>query len=164
MPSQPTGFLLTWTTYGTWLHGDVRGSVRRELIGTGDPVIESDEAMLATMRRKMVQDPWPIDGPARSVIEATVAEVCRHRKWYPAALNVRTNHVHAVVCGPHAPEKMLGDLKAWCTQRLRERDLVAADRRVWTDGGSTRYLWDEDALAAAVEYVVRGQGGELPRG
>ena len=35
--------------------------------------------------------------------------------------------------------------------------------RFWTDHGSTRYLWNEMSLKAAVEYVLKGQGSKMER-
>jgi len=32
----------------------------------------------------------------------------------------------------------------------------------WVDRGSKRYLWTERSLALAIEYVLFGQGDELP--
>jgi REP element-mobilizing transposase RayT len=162
MYTTPTGYLLTWTCYGTWLHGDERGSTQRGL-KSGWPIIESGPELLDAMRRKLSQSPYLIESGARGVIEDTLAEVYTHRDWYLAKFNVRTNHLHVVVCGIERPEKMLGDLKAYCTRRLREAAIVAKARRVWTDSGSTRYLWDADDLAAAVDYVENRQGPRLPR-
>lgn len=161
MYNTPAGYLLTWTCYGTWLHGDERTSIRREL--KHRPVIEHDPVLLEVMRRKMKQPPWLIEPEARAVIEETIAEVCEHRGWHLAASNVRTNHVHVVASGRAAPEKMLGALKAYCTRRLREAGVIGADRRIWTDGGSTRYLWNADDVAAAVDYVINQQGPPLAR-
>ena len=159
----PSGFLLTWTTFGTWLHGDERGSVRRELKKHGWPKIEADPVMLQTMRRKLSQEPFLIKPGARGVIEDTITEVCEHRGWYLHAFNVRTNHVHVVVTGGVSPRKMSGDIKAYCTRHLRRLEIISADRRVWTDGGSTRYLWNADDLGAAIDYVRNRQGPGLER-
>jgi hypothetical protein len=115
------------------------------------------------MLRRLSQPPYLIDPTARGIVEDTIAEVCKHRDWYHAASNVRTNHVHVVLCGSATPEKMLGDLKAWCTRKLRDGEVVARDRKVWTDGGSTRYLWNAGDLACAVDYVENQQGPRLPR-
>jgi REP element-mobilizing transposase RayT len=164
MYTQPVGYLLTWTCYATWLHGDERSSVRRNVAKDQWPIIESDPKRLEVMRRKLKQPPFYIDPPARGVINATITQVCKHRGWMLHAANVRTNHVHVVVSGDASPEKMVGDLKAWCTRRLREGGCVAADRRVWTDGGSTRYCWDADRLGIAVDYVLNRQGVDLPSG
>ncbi len=32
----------------------------------------------------------------------------------------------------------------------------------WVDKGSKRYLWNERSVEIAVDYVINGQGGELP--
>ena len=163
MYSLPTGFLLTWTSYGTWLHGDERGSVRRELKKFGWPKIDADPVMLQTMQRKLSQEAFLIEPGVRGIIEDTIEKVCEHRGWYLHAFNVRTNHVHVVLSGDASPRKMSGDIKAYCTRNLRSQQLVGADRRVWTDGGSTRYLWDADDLASAIEYVKNRQGPRLER-
>jgi len=162
--SDPLGFLLTWSTHGTWLHGDLRQSVsKRETVFTW-PKLESDPAMLRHMKLKLKQDPFLLELEARRIADQTIREVCTHRGWQVPALNVRTNHVHVVCCGRTTPEKMLGDLKAWSTRRLREAGLVSQNRRIWTDGGSTRYLWERKSFDAAVYYVLHEQGEDLLNG
>jgi hypothetical protein len=32
----------------------------------------------------------------------------------------------------------------------------------WADKGSKRYLWNEESLAAAIDYVLNEQGDDLP--
>jgi len=32
----------------------------------------------------------------------------------------------------------------------------------WADKGSKRYLWNEESIARAVDYVINGQGDDLP--
>jgi len=61
------------------------------------------------------------------------------------------------VAGLHTPEKIMTDLKAWSTRRLREAGVVSADRRVWTKHGSTRYLFEQSSVERAADYVVRMQ-------
>ncbi len=73
------------------------------------------------------------------------------------ALNVRTNHVHIVVTGQVEPGRILGDLKRWSTRGLREQRLAGANRLVWAEDGSKRWLWDSKAVAAACEYTLNGQ-------
>lgn len=159
--SDPLGFLLTWTTYGTWLHGDLRKSVTKEEAIYEWPKIENDPGLLRYMFLKLRQDPFLLELEARRVADRTIREVSAHRGWLLPALNVRTNHVHAVCCGLVSPEKMLGSFKAWITRRLREAGVVGQDRRIWTDGGSTRYLWDQKSFDAAVYYVLHEQGENL---
>ncbi len=95
----------------------------------------------------------------RAVVTKIIADHCEIRGWSLLACNVRTNHVHVVVgnCGTTAPETVMSQLKAWATRRLREAGFIAADARVWTEHGSTRWINDEESLARAVEYVMNGQ-------
>ena len=90
-----------------------------------------------------------------------VSGIAQH--WQILALSVRTNHVHVVVAGAAVPpERMMGQLKAWATRRLREAGCVSTNVRVWTHHGSTRYLWKERSVEAAIDYVTDQQGTDLP--
>ncbi|MCH7544687.1 MAG: transposase [Proteobacteria bacterium] len=81
----------------------------------------------------------------------TIEEHCRRRAWELLAVNARSNHVHVVVrFADVAPEKMMGEWKAWCTRRLRESGVMPSAGSVWTRHGSTRYLWKERELAPAI--------------
>jgi len=78
------------------------------------------------------------------------------------ALSVRTNHVHVVVAGAEVtPDRMMGQFKSWATRRLREAGHASANARVWSHHGSTRYLWNEQSVRNAVEYVTDYQGADL---
>jgi len=99
---------------------------------------------------------------ARRNVEAAIREVCKVRNYGLYAINVRTNHAHLVVSASGKPELMMNAFKAYATRRLRSEDLVGESTKVWARHGSTRYLWTEQHIDSAVEYVVNGQGGELP--
>jgi len=66
-----------------------------------------------------------------------------------------------VVTAAAKPEKVMSDVKAWCSRRLRERHGEEADRTRWTQHGSTRYLMTEEAFHKAVRYVILGQGESM---
>ena len=78
------------------------------------------------------------------------------------AINVRTNHVHLVVSSSAKVELMVNAFKAYATRRLRSEGLVDLDAKVWSRHESTRYLWTEKHISDAIEYVVHGQGLDLP--
>lgn len=69
-------------------------------------------------------------------------------------MNVRTNHAHAVVSATVNPEKIVNDFKAYATRRLRSEGLIGLERKVWSRGASTRYLWKPRHVLAAVDYVL----------
>ena len=56
------------------------------------------------------------------------------------------------------PEKVMIDLKAWATRRLKGAFPKSHLTDRWTQHGSTRYLWKEADLSDVVRYVVEEQG------
>jgi REP element-mobilizing transposase RayT len=157
----PLAYFITLRTYGTWLHGDLRTSVTRSQNTYGTPRVEPNEAMHQSAQERLKHDPVVVDGRAADLIEKTVTEVCAKRSWKVFALKMRTNHLHIVVIGPVSPERILGDIKSWTTRRLREQGFIAPDVSPWVRHGSTPYLWTDERLMAAIEYVLTGQGSSL---
>ena len=154
-------YLITFTTYGNWLHGDQRGSVDRTHNLPGADQLIGDEERERQEFAALKHPPVTLDGPQRQVVADAIREVCRHRGWDLLALNVRTNHVHAVVVADAAPERAMVDFKAYATRHLRDAGLVPAEARVWTRHGSTRHLNDDQSVKLAVEYVVETQGASM---
>lgn len=152
-------YLLTWTCHGTWLHGDPRGSVDDEHNTWGTPVLAFDAARFEEMERRMRGGEVVLSPPMRAIVTLAIRDHCDVRGWKLHAVNVRTNHAHVVVSGEHEPEQILGQLKSWGTRRLRVAKAIGATHRPWTNGGSTRYLWDLLSLQAAIRYVREGQSG-----
>ena len=73
------------------------------------------------------------------------------------------NHYHLVVQVPDdpSPNKILADFKAYATRALSHRFGAPASETWWTSKGSKRKLPDEEALRAAVIYVVKKQPNPL---
>lgn len=110
----------------------------------------------------MKEAAFALDAVARPVVMRAVVDHCMLRNWTLEALNVRSTHVHAVVrSGGCAPEQVLLQLKSWSTRRLRAAGLVDERSRLWTEHGSTQYLWDESGVLAAARYVLNEQGADL---
>jgi len=158
----PAGYLITFTTYGERLHGDPRGSVERIRRGGGAQSLEPDPTRERRERRNVRSAaPLRLDGKARAVVAATITEVARFKGWQLHTVNVRTNHVHVVVSGGEAPERMMNAFKAWATRRLREAGLFPESEEIWTRHGSTRYLWAERDIEQACLCVAEAQGEDI---
>lgn len=159
--SEPLAFLLTWTTYGAWLHGDPRGSIERGGTKSLPKLIEPNEALYALRRSQMKHPPLLLDAPRRNAVQAAIEEHCKFKQWKLFGLAVRTNHVHVVVGATQQPSRILNALKAWATRRLRTDGVVDGEQSVWTEGGSKRWLWTPDDVESAVRYVDLNQGKSL---
>ncbi len=159
--SEPLAYFITFTTYGTWLHGRSSGSVDRWHNVPGAEFLPADENLEAARRRTLRQEPYFLDESRRAVVLQTIREVAAHRGWRLWAAHVRLRHVHIVVTAPIKPEKAMADFKAWASHRLREAFGEDADRDRWTQHGSTRWINDELSLEAAIVYVVDEQGEKM---
>ncbi len=161
--SVPKAYLITFRCYGTWLHGDERGSVDRRFYNRyGMAKIVANSEMKAGKAKLLKAAPFFLGAAERKVVDAAVREVCGVRDYELFALNVRTEHAHVVVGDHGKPERIMYSFKAYATTALRNAGLIGPDVKPWSRHGSTRYLWTEEHIAKAVEYVVNGQGGELP--
>ncbi|HLA84066.1 MAG TPA: transposase [Thermoguttaceae bacterium] len=159
--SDVLAYLITYHTYGTWLHGDERGSVDEEHNRPGTTLLPADVKRNLTAAENMAQRPVALNETCRTIVERTICEVASHRGWTLHALNVRTNHVHLVISANATPEKVMNDLKSWSTRRMVEAGLFEKGAKAWVRHGSTKYLWDEKALDNACRYVLEGQGIDL---
>jgi REP element-mobilizing transposase RayT len=155
----PLAYLITIRTFGTWLHGDERNSVDRHgrnIYGTPD--IAPNQKLEKLMRSELKQPPIIFDNHQRYTVEVAIRELCENRTYLLRAINVRTNHVHAVVTAQAKPERIADAFKAFATKKLREEDLFSSDLKVWSRGRSRRYLWKPRHVELAIDYVLYGQG------
>ncbi len=155
-------FFLTFTTYGCHLHGDERGSVDRRHNEFDSPRVGPSGELEDYERGKLIDEPFVMQDEHQLGAAFAIRQLCQAHAWELYALNVRTNHVHAVVApGNLSPERMMAALKAAATGLFYRRGLVERSRRIWSRHGSTPYLWSSTDVEGAVEYVVNGQGANL---
>ena len=153
----PRAYLITFRCYGTWLHGDERGSYRRDSHAIrGVTRVPPQPGLNQAETDRLKHPPVRLNNPQRMIVEDAIRVVCLHRKYTLYAVNARTNHVHSVVAALSAPESLLAALKSYSTRALRRAGL---DQRIqpWSRHGSTVYLWKERHVDKAIEYVVLGQ-------
>src|SRR4029434_7328482 len=123
----PLAYLISFRTYGTWLHGDERGSTSRRR-NKYDPPSIAPNPRLQGAELKQLQHPLiKLDARQRPVVEEAVREVCTKRKYWLRAINVRTNHVHSVVSAALKPEPILQAFQAYATAKLRRVGLYTHD-------------------------------------
>lgn len=154
----PIGYLITIRSYGTWLHGDERGSMNR--VGYhryGGPKISPNLGLEKSDASALKERPVIFFESQRVVIERAIREVCRVRGYLLQAINVRTNHVHIVVAAASKPETLMNAFKAYATRDLRESGLISTENRIWSRHGSTRYLWKLHHIDSAIDYVINAQ-------
>lgn len=158
----PRGYLITFRTYGTWLHGDIRGSVDRHHNQYDGPLIEPNENWLQHNQRSLKHEPVVLCKTQRAIIKRSIEQTCEMLGWRMYITNVRTNHVYSVVTAACGPSRILNALKSNATRELREAGQWLRSDSPWAERGSKRYLWTEEHLIRAIEYVELDQGDKLP--
>ncbi|HSE97907.1 MAG TPA: transposase [Blastocatellia bacterium] len=158
----PLAYLITFRCYGTWLHGDERGSIDRHHNQYKSPCLRPNKKWQRYNAHRLRREPVTLDPAQRESVEKAIRETCDLRNWLLHAINVRTNHAHVVVSvGETRPEFVLNAFKANATRQMRQ-DGCWQQHTPWADKGSQRYLWTERSVERAIDYVINGQGGPLP--
>lgn len=120
----PQAYLITFRCYGTWLHGDERGSTGRFHNRYGAPFIPSNRNWQRHVTRSLKRSAVELDAARRDAVEMSLRETCEIRGWLLRAINVRTNHVHTVVSAPCKPEPVIRTFKANVRPAECERPVV----------------------------------------
>lgn len=171
-------WLLTNTTYGTWLPGDPRGSitsVRDERPGDapssirfehdvpGEPWEEHLPGLHEAAREQMSGPPIYLCRAQAEIILAQFQETASYRRWALSGVAIMSNHFHLVVQVAHdpSPSKILADFKAYGSRALNRAYGVPQSETWWTSRGSKRKLRDDQYFAAAMNYVLHKQPSPL---
>ncbi|MBI2480708.1 MAG: transposase [Planctomycetia bacterium] len=146
--NDPIAYFISWTTYGTWFPGDVRGWRKT---GAGN---QTPQPLLAEWcRRRLSEDPVYLSEAQRAAVKRACHEHIHIRGWHLHTVNPRTNHIHLAVTADSKPEKVRDQLKANCTRVLREEDKTLIDKRMWTRGGDIEFTYTDEELEQVIQYI-----------
>ena len=158
----PLAYFISIRTYGTWLHGDKRGSIDRFHNRYRSPYIPRNVKWHRYNQQCLKTKPFVLGARERRSVEVAIRETCKIRNWTLMAFNVRTNHVHTVVTANRDAGAVRTAFKANATRQLREDGLWRHEFSPWVRKGSKIRLWNERSVARAIDYVLYGQGDDLP--
>jgi REP element-mobilizing transposase RayT len=139
------GYMITFTTYGTWLQGDERRFVK-------DGITYAANQSLADLNKQnLSKSPVRFSKNHRTIVAKAVFEKADKLNQKILALAVCSNHVHIVVdYAPIPIGKIVRYYKNAAQVALRKVGLTG---RVWTKGFDKRYCFDEQALKSRIDYV-----------
>jgi REP element-mobilizing transposase RayT len=138
--------MITTTTFGTWLPGDLRGCVERGIILAGAP------DRLNEARRRMTGRPVFLPPSQRDIAFDALIRAADEFGYQLMAVSIESWHVHMLVAhGFDTVPKAAGRLEA----RMRQ----AVDRgRIWTEGYDKRFCFDDETVAKRHRYINRHEG------
>ena len=147
--SKMIGYMVTWTTYGSWLQGDERGYVKHGKIMSGDPKI------LEASRRLQKSAPVKLDSEQRAIAHQAILDEAKRIGHTIEALVVCSNHVHLAARPCREPiEEIVSRYKNIAMFALRKHGQVG---RIWTRGFDKRFCFTPDSLNQRIEYVKKHQ-------
>jgi REP element-mobilizing transposase RayT len=156
------GYHAIFTTYGTWLPNDPRGSYSQtiynaELASLGDIRYgrQSPQPCRQVMRRfrvavvsRLARQPYYLTNNTRLVVAGAFARVVARLQLNMSACAIMNNHVHFLVWrSKYRIEYLVNQLKGAATLAL------GLDKTAWTKGCWKVFLDDELAMRAAARYI-----------
>jgi hypothetical protein len=84
------GYLITWTTYGTWLQGDERGYVKNAKIYPGN------KSLMKINKQSQLQDVVLLSKSQQQIVREALTEEAKLLGQHIYAMVVQSNHIHLV--------------------------------------------------------------------
>jgi hypothetical protein len=104
----PLADFITFTCYGTWLHGDKRHSVDLRHNIPLTPYLIPHEKLYQYEQKILSEPVYLLSAPQhRSIALASIQEVCQYKNWSLLAAHARSNYVHLVIHAYCKPEDIL---------------------------------------------------------
>jgi hypothetical protein len=146
MPQNLLATMITTTTYGTWLPGDLRGYVDKGVILPGDPVL------LELASKLMTGEPVYLTEDEQHIAFDALVRAADEFGYDLLEASIESWHAHWLIDHKFdAVEVMVGRLKS----RMRQQ----VDRgRIWTRGYDARYCFDDDSKNGRRQYIRRHRG------
>ncbi len=139
------GYMITWTTYGSWLQGDKRGFVKEGRIYPANKTLADSNI------EKLSKNPVKLSKVHRQQVANAIFEKAKQLNQKICALWVSSSHIHIVAeYTPNPISDVVKHYKNAAQVALRRTGLTG---RVWTKGFDKRYCFDEKSLQNRINYV-----------
>ena len=145
------GYMVTWTTYGTWLQGDERGYVK-----DGKILEKNDELNL--INQKLQKYPaFKLNSEQKQIVKKAVLEEAQRINHKIFAIAVYSNHLHIVAgVSEESIEQTVHRYKYSATLALRK---FGKEKRIWSKGFDKRFCFTNEELERKIKYVQGHNNG-----
>ncbi len=145
------GYMLTCSTYGTWLPGDERGYVEHGRVSGMNEGLYNKS--INCLKQKKIE----LNDKQREIVKKAIREEAERLGHMVYTIAVDRDHVHVVLgYAPIAVSEVVARCKNTARMALKKEGFSG---RLWARGYDKRYCFDEEALVARVEYVERHGDG-----
>jgi REP element-mobilizing transposase RayT len=139
------GYMITWTTYGTWLQGDKRGYVK------DGKILRKNDALLKSNLKRLKNPATRLDTEYRDTVRRAILNRAQeiHQQIY--AIAVCSKHVHIVAERTNESiENVVSYYKNAARLALRA---IGFNGRIWTKGFDKRFCSNREELEKKIQYV-----------
>lgn len=156
MAKRMIGYLVTWTTYGSWLQGDKRGYVKKGKILTQNNKLKS--ANLKRQKYPTVK----LNQEQKQIVEQAILEEAQRIKHKIFAIAVCSNHVHIVASvSEESIEQAVHRYKYSATWALRK---FTSQGKIWSKGFDKRFCFTDRELENKIRYLRSHNNGYFLNG
>ncbi len=143
--AKTVGYMITWTTYGTWLQGDAKGFVADGEVRGENIALEKNNV------KNLMKAAVRLGRREKEIVRNAIIEAARRFEQKILAITVRSNHVHIVAEYVDVPIGVIaGYYKNAGRVALQKNGFKG---RVWTRGYDRRFCFSEKELRTRVDYV-----------
>ena len=141
------GYMVTFTTYGTWLQGHKRGYVKN------GETYEESEGLKKANKEAQKDRRFVLPNKSRELVRKAILDEAEILGQEIYAISVSATHVHIAAGVINEPiETAVARYKIRAIKKIRSTGIQG---KIWTKGFDKRFCFDEEALKARVEYVKR---------
>jgi hypothetical protein len=145
--AKTVGYMVTWTTYGTWLQGERKGYVKDGEVRGENVAIKKD------CEKKLEHKPVRLGRKEKEIVREAIIEAAKRFKQTILAIAVYSNHVHIVCEYVDVPVDIVAGY-------YKNAGRVAIEKsgfkgKAWTRGYDKLFCFSEKDLRARIEYVNR---------
>ena len=155
MPHQPLAYHITFGMYGSRLHGDPRGTVDRSMNKPGDPIIGRDTDWEQIERSLLRFPPVVPTSQQRRFTESIIPSICDRGGWQLHTCAAQPDHVHTLLTTTADGKTVRRLLKRWLGQALSDRWPLPPEATWWAEGGSVKWIWDQQYFENVFSYIER---------
>ena len=138
------GYMITWTTYGTWLQGDKRGYVK-----DGQLLPVNQKLYSANIKQQKFQT-VTLDQNQKDIARSAILTEAKRVSHKIPALAVCSNHVHLVAEANKEPiDQFVRRYKVAATIALRQY----YPDKIWSKGYDKRFCFSQSELMNRIRYV-----------
>jgi REP element-mobilizing transposase RayT len=138
-------YMITWTTYGTWLQGDERKYVKDGQTHGPNPNLEKSNLLL--LKQQIIK----LTSRQKITAQNAILKEAKRINHKIYAIAVYSNHIHIVAENNRTPiNQMVSRYKNVATAAIKR---TGHDAKLWTKGYDKRFCFTEKQLRQKIEYV-----------